>query len=74
MAGKKLGGGRPGVTAGMVFSAPARARAEEGGGEGSGRPALPLSRTHQALGFKCSSTLAMALRSSSPQPWATPVR
>ena len=33
---------------------------------------LPYGHGH--FGFKCSSTLAMALISSSPQPWATPVR
>ena len=37
----------------------------------AGPASLP---TYQSLGFKCSSTLAMALTSSSPQPWATPVR
>ena len=48
----------------------------------SGRPVLPQGKLGwnffflppQALGLRWSSTRAMALMSSSPHPWATPVR
>ena len=48
--------------------------AGEGGEKGGRAGTMPLPQVYQTFGFKCSSTLAMALMSSSPQPLAQPSR